>query len=65
MFQPFSERMVLGQRGQKVLLLLTREGQRLEKCLVSPASLAEGCQESKVMVGQAYSLGQRLVCEKP
>lgn len=46
-------------------MLLTREGQRLEKCLVSPASLAEGCPESKVTVGQAYSLGQRLVCEKP
>lgn len=48
-----------------MLVLLTREGQRLEGCLVSSASLAEGCQESKVLVGQAYSLGQSLVCDEP
>lgn len=46
-------------------MLLTREGQRLENCLVVSSFPGRRMSKSKVVVGQAYSLGQRLVCEKP
>lgn len=44
-----------GPEVTEVLVLLTREGQSLMYGVSS--FLAEGCQESKVLVGQAYSPG--------